>query len=120
MDVHGWQRLTMSYQVSVRIATGSEHDLVLCDIGNYTDNVEEMWNTAFFPSTLLALNGVLASTAAITLATAINNMRSSPGTYRSLRGSGSLGDYEGALDYLVRLRQCCLEHPLGTVTIVRH
>jgi hypothetical protein len=109
----------MSYQVSVRIATGSEHPTILCDIGNYTDNVEEMWDTALSPTTLRALHNTICSTAEPLLTTAINNMRANPATYRTLRGSGSLGDFEGALDYLVRLRQCCLEHPLAFVHITR-
>lgn len=109
----------MAYQTTVRIATGNEHPTILCDIGNYTDNTEEMWNTAFFPSTFVALHNTVCSTAAPLLATAITNMRSSPSSYRALKGSGSLGDYEGALDYLVRLRHCCLEFPLAFVHITR-
>lgn len=107
----------MSYEVRLTIDTGSEHDTVLCNIGNYPEQVKPYLDVALSPSGLEGLNGLLGSACITPLRAGLTDMRNRPGVYRAINPSSRFVNYDGAMDYLTKILECCVEHPLATVRV---
>lgn len=110
----------MSYDVylSTTVDTGAVEPLTITveEIGNYTFNVGGMWRKALGHS-LLELNGQAAGDALPRLREAVAVMESNPDEYRAMNPANGWGSYEGALEFLTRLRDRCQEHPKTTIVV---
>lgn len=110
----------MSYDVSLhmKIDTGGPELVNYCaaDIGNYTSNVSRMWNEALgLP--LADLDGETAGDHATRLRLAVDDMTFRVGHYQAMNPANGWGSYDGALDYLTRLRDACIAHPKAVIYI---
>ncbi|MEU9208502.1 hypothetical protein AB0D27_11245 [Streptomyces sp. NPDC048415] len=110
----------MSYWISVYMNVdtgGSEPAYVeLADVGNYTSNVAPMWADALGCS-LSDLKEKSASAALGDLRRAVAAMEADRARYEAMNPPNGWGNYEGALDYLRRLRDACVSHPKATIHI---
>ncbi|MFE5582529.1 hypothetical protein [Kitasatospora sp. NPDC056531] len=106
----------MSYDIYLEIDTGSDCLTTVVEVGNYTSNVSPMWTRAL-GEPLRELDGQNAGHAVALLDTAISAMQAAPAEYREMNPANGWGRYEGALDYLKRLRAACAEHPKTTIRV---
>lgn len=110
----------MSYDIHLEIQVddgrGEPFTAVPADIGNYTSNVSHMWGTAL-GYRLADLDGRTARDAVDDLLRAVASMEDQPGTFLAMNPANGWGDYEGALDYLRRLRDACRAYPNATIRI---
>ena len=103
----------MSYDVSLVINTGYE-DRTVVDIGNYTSNVASMWNKALGYE-FSELDGENCGNCLDDLRRAVNDMESNPIEYRKMNPANGWGDYEGALDFLDKLKRECARNPKAKI-----
>jgi hypothetical protein len=68
---------------------------------NMTSNVACMWRLA--GADLAEMNGKPAGEVKVILATAVRNMLAEPEKYKAMNPENGWGDYEGCIDYLMRL-----------------
>lgn len=110
----------MSYDISLymTVDTGGSQPVEIClaDIGNYTSNVSRMWHEAL-GHRLADLDGRRAWNVTTDLQRAVLDMEMHPSVYRAMNPPNGWGDYDGALDYLRRLRDACIAHPKATIHI---
>lgn len=107
----------MSYDVQITVNTGFE-DVCVEECGNYTYNVSEMYYDAFgLKEGLRGLHDMGCESARKHLADAIKKMESDPEKYRAMNPENGWGDYEGALNFLKRIRKDCAKHPKAKVGI---
>ncbi|RKN61884.1 hypothetical protein D7231_31930 [Streptomyces klenkii] len=110
----------MSYDISLwmKVDTGGPEpvEIELADIGNYTSNVGRMWVDAL-GHRLADLKDRTARDCIDALTRAVAAMESDPAKYEAMNPPNGWGDYDGALNYLRRLRDACLAHPNATVHI---
>lgn len=109
----------MSYDIhlEINVDTGGEPFTgVPTDVGNYTANVSGMWGTAL-GYRLADLDGRTARDAADDLVRAVAAMEDQPATYQAMNPANGWGDYDGALDYLRRLRDACHAYPNAAIRI---
>lgn len=106
----------MSYDIYLDIDTGGTEPTTVHTVGNYTTNVAPMWRTAL-GHPLYELHGRNAADAVPVLDTAIAAMQANPDGYRAMNPSNGWGDYDGALDYLQRLRAGCAAHPKTSIYV---
>ncbi|WP_329114521.1 hypothetical protein [Streptomyces sp. NBC_01353] len=110
----------MSYDISLhlQIDTGGPELVDYCadDIGNYTANVSGMWQEAL-GRRLADYHGMTAADAQADLVRAVRDMTTDAAKYEAMNPPNGWGDYEGALDYLTRLRNACLAHPKARIRI---
>ncbi len=111
----------MSYDISLyldNLDTGGPEPITYCvdDIGNYTSNVAGMWDDAL-GHRLADLNGKNAGDSHPRLAQAVANMHAEEDRYRAMNPRNGWGGYDGALDYLTRLRDACAAHPKARIYI---
>lgn len=110
----------MSYDISLylEVDTGGSEPVEMCpaDIGNYTSNVSGMWDDAL-GHRLADLKGKNAGDSHPRLAQAVANMLADEDRYRAMSPPNGWGDYDGALDYLTRLRDACAAHPKAQIYI---
>jgi hypothetical protein len=110
----------VSYDISLHldIDTGGPEPVDYCvdDIGNYTSNVAGMWTEAL-GYRLADLKDKTAEDCAEDLKRAVVAMEADPVKYGLMEPANGWGDYEGALDYLRRLRNACLAHPKAQIRI---
>lgn len=108
----------MSYDIELymNIDTGAPepHWFTVADIGNYTSNVAPMWGDAL-GHRLADLKEKTASDALPALQRAVAALEADPAKYEAMNPPNGWGDYQGALDYLRRLRDACAEHPKATI-----
>lgn len=109
----------MSYDIYLEIDTGGESPATVYEVGNYTSNVSGMWTQALNDRALYEFDGMAATEAVPLLDAGIAAMEADPAGFRELNPANGWGRYEGALDYLRRLRAGCVEHP-KTVIRVSH
>ncbi|MFE2469763.1 hypothetical protein [Streptomyces mirabilis] len=110
----------MSYWISVytNVDTGGPEPVrvELADIGNYTSNVHPMWSEALGCS-LSDFKESSAEDALENLQRAVAAMEADRARYEAMNPTNGWGNYEGALDYLRRLRDACASHPKATIHI---
>lgn len=110
----------MSYWTSVymHVDTGGTEPayVELAEVGNYTSNVFPMWCEALGHS-LADLAEKNAGASLPALQRAVADMEADPARYQAMNPANGWGDYDGALDYLRRLRDACAEHPKATIRI---
>ena len=109
----------MSIDIDLEINTG-KHTVFVVEVGNYTHNVQPMWRKALKAASgsdygLCDLNGTRASESIPVLEKAVKHMRENKEEYLPLNPTNGWGNYEGALQYLETLLECCQEHPLCTI-----
>lgn len=102
----------MSFDISLQ---GWVHATVF-DVGNYTSNVSGMWTKALgFP--LRSLKGKRASEVLPELNRAVSHMVNNREEYIPMNPPNGWGDYEGALEYLRKLRDGCAANPDAEIHI---
>ncbi|MFJ4828425.1 hypothetical protein ACIP79_00565 [Streptomyces sp. NPDC088747] len=110
----------MSYDVALRLyvdAGGQEPFTAWpADIGNYTSNVSGMWTKALGYD-LCELDNKTAGDCLADLQRAVGAMEGDPATYEAMNPRNGWGTYEGASDYLRRLRDACAAYPKATIRI---
>lgn len=106
----------MSYDVSLRINTGKKM-VEVADCGNYTSNVSKMYYKSFGEGGINSLHGMKGHTAAPFLKGAILTMQENKAEYVALNPPKELGDYGGAIAYLINILEACENHPLAEVSI---
>lgn len=106
----------MSYDAYMMIDTGRQSAIVQ-DIGNYTSNVSRMWFLALGGKRLGELDNKYGFEAAAELTNAIAYMERDQDTFRAMNPDNDWGDYQGALNYLKRIRDACLMHPIAKLSI---
>lgn len=106
----------MSYDVALTIDTGGDEPAVVADCGNMTSNVAPVWRQA--GADLDEFDGRLARNCVDAVSAARRNLMRSPRSFDHLvRGNGSWGTVESAIDYLTRLERDFLAHPNATVAV---
>lgn len=110
----------MSYDIDLymTVDTGGSTpvEIVIAGVGNYTSNVAGMWSDAL-GCRLADLNKKTAGDCVPALESAVAAMTADPIKYEAMNPANGWGDYQGARDYLARLRDACSEHPKATVHI---
>lgn len=106
----------MSYDIYLEVDTGAEDLTPVVEIGNYTSNVSPMWAQAL-GCRLYELDGMGAADALPKLEAGVAAMRADPDGYLDLNPANGWGRYEGALEYLDRLRAACAEHPKTRIRV---
>lgn len=109
----------MSHWTYLDIDTGADEPATVVEIGNYTSNVSRMWFEALGGKSLSDLHGRSAVEALPALDKAVTAMETDPEKYKAMNPPNGWGNYDGALDYLRRLRDGCAQHP-KTVVHVSH
>lgn len=87
------------------------------DIGGQTYNVSPMYYDAFGGEGLRGLDGKQCREALPLLVAAVERMQAEPEKYRAMNPKNGWGNYEGALETLVKLREACERYPTGTVVV---
>lgn len=110
----------MSYDIAlyVTVDTGGPepHEFCPADIGNYTANVSGMWAEAL-GYRLAELKDETAGDYVDDLIRAVADMEANPVKCEAMNPANGWGDYDGALDYLRRLRDACAAHTKATIYI---
>jgi hypothetical protein len=110
----------VSYDISLYITVdtgGAEpHKFYPADIGNYTGNVSGMWTEAL-GYCLADLEDKTAGDYIDDLNRAVADMEANPAKYEAMNPANGWGNYNGALDYLRRLRDACTAHAKATIYI---
>ena len=88
---------------------------------NYTSNVSGMWHKALGGISLGTLLDPepVAETLVEPLNRAIGEMMESPEVFRQMNPPNGWGDYEGALEFLVWIRDRCMMWPKARVHVWR-
>lgn len=106
----------MSYDIYLEVDTGAERLTPVVEIGNYTSNVSAMWTKALGCG-LYELDGIGAAEALPKLEIGVAAMVTDPDGYREMNPANGWGRYDGALEYLERLRDACAEHPKTRIRV---
>jgi hypothetical protein len=106
----------MSYSITIEAYTGRDWYTV-AEVGNYTMNVSPMWRDALGGQLLREYHEAPCSEAAGPLAAAVERMETDPDRYQAMNPPNGWGDYDGALEFLRKLRDACVEHPAGRIWI---
>lgn len=88
----------------------------VADVGNYTCNVSKMYVEAMGVS-LSHFNGMNAIDAVELLSKGYTEMIKNPEKYKEMNPENGWGDYEGALEYLKKLLDACVNNPNGTIDV---
>lgn len=108
----------MSYNVSLTIDTGGDEPAVVADCGNVTSNVAPVWRAV--GADVAEFDGKLASECVDAVSAGRLKLLRSPHSFDHLiRGDGSWGCVESAIDYLTTLERLFLAHPEATVEVSR-
>lgn len=106
----------MSYDVYLEISTGAGNTADVFD-RNMTSNVAPMWRKA--GADIAEMDGKTAADCAPLLAAAVTAMEIDPAAYRLMDPPNGWGSYETCLDFLVSVRDACVEHPACTIRVSR-
>lgn len=106
----------VSYDITLTIDTGGEFPATVCEVGNYTYNVSPMYVKALGCS-LSDLHDSNCGESIERLRKAVIEMSEHPADYRALNPSNGWGNYEGALAYLRKLYEGCIQHPKATIDV---
>lgn len=108
----------MSYDFHMEIDTGGHEPTELPNLDeNYTYNVSPMFREAFGGDGINQLDSTTGAECAELLRHAILKMSSDRARYEAMNPPNGWGNYEGALDLLVRLLRWCVKHPKATMRI---
>ena len=89
---------------------------VVCKCGNYTYNVSPMYRAAGIDG-LGSLDGMRGSEAARLLDKAIVHMETNRAQHERMNPSNGWGDYNGALNFLRKIRMACGDYPNAYVSV---
>lgn len=107
----------MGWDVDIVVNTGNQDHFVE-DIGGMTYNVSSMYYKAFsLKAGFTGLHNMNCSAAVPYLKEAINNMENNSKEYRKLNPENDWGDYDGALNFLRKIKKYCTHHPLAKIRI---
>jgi len=100
----------MSYNISLiqKVTVG--------DVGNYTYNVSSMYYEAL-GMMLSDLNGKYAYDIIPIIAKGLADMANNPDKYKAMNPANGWGNYDGALNYLGKLLNECLNHPEAQIEV---
>lgn len=110
----------MSYDIWLDIDTGGPEPATVCEVGNYTSNVSDMWARAL-GYRLGDLHDRQCAECIDDLKRAVDHILdpANRADYEAMNPSNGWGSHEGAADYLVQLLNACRCHPKATVKISR-
>lgn len=115
----------MSYDVWLEVDTGGPERAALnvLDV-NYTSNVSPMWTMALGANLgdLIEENekeGRTAGRLVGLLSDAVEKMRAEPAAFQAMNPENGWGRYEGALEFLDKIRAACEAHPLAYLRVSR-
>lgn len=91
-------------------------DVTVAEIGNYTYNVSNMYREAM-GITLSDLHGMSATEAIDILHKGVTNMNNDPEKYKAMNPPNGWGDYEGALQFLTKILNACIENPNAYIKV---
>jgi hypothetical protein len=94
----------------------SDEPISVAEVGAYTWNVLAMYDKAGI--CLRSIHEKPAEECLSALDSAVRKMEADPETYRKLAPPTGWGTYEGALRYLVSLRNACRQHPKSWVVVI--
>lgn len=107
----------MSYDIWLSMDTGNGHEPSVFDVGNYTSNVSEMWFKALGGVLLSSLDGKNAGECVELLRKANQYMEEHYQELLDINPPNGWGNYEGALEYIQKLKRGCIEHPKAIIRI---
>lgn len=108
----------MSYDVWLEIDTGGKEPAMVADCGNMTSNVAPVWRAAFCDVALF--DDRQAGDCVRHLVRGLENLHRDPDSFSSLvRGDGSWGCVQDAIEYLEKLLTVFRAHPKCTVRVSR-
>jgi len=108
----------MSYDFNMKIDTGSGKMFYLYEDINYTYNVSAMYRKAFQDDEGINILHRMKGIDCIPLIeSAINSMQIDADNYRLMNPPNGWGNYEGALNVLVKILEWCKESPCATFNI---
>lgn len=106
----------MSYDVYLTIDTGGEEPATVADCGNMTSNVAPVWRHV--GADIAEFHGRTAFDCLPDLKLALKQLKATPRAFDHLvRGDGSWGRVESAIEYLTRLERDFTAHPKATVYV---
>ena len=100
----------------IRLTEEKLVEVEVADIGNYTCNVSPMYVDAMGVS-LSYFDGKAAKDCVKLLAQGVKNMLDDPDKYLAMEPENGWGHYEGALRYLSKLMNACIENPNATIEV---
>ena len=111
----------MSFNVNVAIDTGGESLTSIGPSMDVTYNLSPMFCLALekhgCEGGLRDLDGERCETAEGVIDAALVAMKANPALFKALDPPNGWGDYDGAVEFLNKLRERCLEHPKATVLV---
>lgn len=108
----------MSWRVYMEIDTGGPEPYKIDDdYLNYTYNVSPMYYDAIGEHGLRGLHGMTGEEAADALLSAELRLSDDPEKYKAMNPPNGWGDYEGAKNFLHRIRMMCEAHPKALLVI---
>lgn len=108
----------MSYDVWLTIDTGGPKPAEIADCGNMTSNVAPVWRAV--GADVADFHGKLAKDCIPYIRRALEHLTGNPRSFdQYVRGDGSGGTVESAIEYLERLLTDFRAHPLATVRVSR-
>lgn len=128
----------MSYDTYITMDTGAGRRPTVVECGNMTSNIGGMYRKAMpWRSGMIAtyaghekpdprdekrdglpgLSGMLCRDALPILNEGVAYLQDHPAEMRAMEPDNGWGSYEGALQYLRKIRDACTEHPLGRVEV---
>lgn len=114
----------MSYDVYLEldVETGQKGDAFTVDCGNYTYNCGPMFYRALkaggFNGGLSDLDGELAGKMSKFLLKATAHMKNNQKIYKKMNPKNGWGDYESALEFLVKITDECIRRPKCKIRVV--
>ena len=106
--------------MGIRVDTGKNLKHVwIEEVGNYTYNVGKMYFHAMDEEKRISdFHDAIAGDCIELLSKCVKNMEADPGLYIAMNPENGWGDYHGALKYIKRFRDVCVEHPKCTVSVM--
>lgn len=111
----------MSWDVWLAIDTGLEEASVTED-HNYTWNVSRMYDKAFSRTLdgdggLSTLAGMKADLAGTLIDRVLHEMEANASVYQAMNPANGWGSFDGAMEFLRKIRRDCLAHPACVVRV---
>jgi hypothetical protein len=108
----------VSYDLWLTIDTGGDEPATVADCGNMTSNVAPVWRAV--GADLAEFDGKLAADCLPLVETALKQLSAGPRAFDHLvRGDGTWGTVESAIEYLAGLERDFRAHPKATVVVSR-
>jgi hypothetical protein len=114
----------VSYDLSLEIDAGGRERATICDVGNCTSNLSEMFYRAIdvgsgftWKNGLHDLHGRTGEEVIPTLCDAVKDMIDDQRWYREKNPTNGWGDFIGARDYLTKLLIACVGYPKAIIRL---